>query len=625
MSIKNTLRFIKLSFFGLIILPATAQSVLPPVMDWHGKSESLIAKSDDAWVTPSEKSGFKTTPNYVETVNWLKKLTAASPFLSIVSIGKSVEGRDIYMIIASADNNRSPAALKNSDKPLLLAQAGIHSGEIDGKDAGMMLLRDIAFGEKKELLNNVNFIFIPILSVDVHENSSPYNRPNQRGPENMGWRTNSQNLNLNRDYAKLDTKEVRAVVAVINKYDPLLYLDIHVTDGADYQYDITYTGAGVEGNSPSISKWIETKFQPFSDSILTTNGHIPGPLLFALNDRDFSKGKISFVGGPRFSDSYGILRHLSTILVENHSLKPYKQRVLGTYVLLESTLKLLAKEGKSLKEATDADKSIRLKEIPTAYKVPQMKKKVDFESLALLESSNDSTEPLDSVWLLGVDSKIHKSAITNVEYVEWLGKPKTMKVAHYKETEALDWVTRPKGYWIPASCDDVIDRLKIHGIEMEVITEPSEVIVEMYRIEDVKFENENHQPLPYEGHMQVSGNTKAESRKEVFPIGSVYLSTDQPLGDLAMILLEPKAKDSFFSWGFFLNIFQRTEYIEAYVMEPMAKKMLEESPELKKEFDGKMKNNEMFANDPNAILTWFYSKTSYYDDRYFLYPIGREM
>ena len=624
MSIKNTLKYLTSSFFSLLIVSAAAQTVLPPVMEWHGKSESLIAKTNDPWVTPSEKSNFKTTPSYNETVNWFKKLTAASPLLSMVSIGKSVEGRDIYMIIASTDTDKGSQSLKNSEKPLMLAQAGIHSGEIDGKDAGMMLLRDIAFGKKKELLMKVNFLFIPILSVDAHENSSAFNRPNQRGPENMGWRTNSQNLNLNRDYAKLDTDEVRAVVTVINEYNPSLYMDIHVTDGADYQYDITYTGAGVEGNSPAISNWLETKFKPTVDEDLKAYGHIPGPLLFALNDRDFSKGRITLTGGARFSDSYGNLRHLTTILVENHSLKPYKQRVLGTYVLLESTLRLLEKEGQSLQEITEADKSIRDEKIPTAYKVPQMKNKVDFESLALLKASDESTPP-DTFLLLGIESKIHKSTITNVDYIEWLGRPKTMKVAHYKESDPIDWITRPKGYWVPASCNVVIERLKIHGIEMEVLTVAREVAVEMYRIEDAKFENENHQSLPYEGHMQVSGTTKTEFRKEIFSPGSVYISTNQPLGDLAMTLLEPKSKDSFFSWGFFLNIFQRTEYIEAYVMEPMAKIMLEDSPELKKEFEQKIAQDKDFANDPNAIFSWFYSKTKYYDDRYLLYPVAREL
>ncbi|PWJ56833.1 zinc carboxypeptidase [Dyadobacter jejuensis] len=602
-----------------------AQSILPPVLDWHGKSEALVAAPNDPWITPIEQSGFRTTPDYKETMAWFNKLAAASPLIAMRSVGKSVEGRDIYMLVASTDTNKSPEALRNSKKPLLLVQAGIHSGEIDGKDAGMMLLRDIAFGQKKALLERVNFLFIPILSVDAHENSSPYNRPNQRGPENMGWRTNAQNLNLNRDYTKLDTKEVRAVIGVINDYDPELYMDIHVTDGADYQFDITYTGAGVQGNSPGIASWLETKFKPFVDDGLRAQGHIPGPLMFALNDRDFSKGNVAIMGGPRFSDTYGIMRHLGAILVENHSLKPYKQRVLGTYVLLERTLKLLGTEGKSLQKVTASDKDLREAQVPMAYKIPQMKNQVDFQSMSLLEFSDQTVQRPDSMLLLGMDSKIRKSAITQSEYIEWMGRPITKKIAYYKESEPIGFITRPKGYWVPASCDEVIERLKIHGIEMEVLAAPRMVEVEMYRIEDAHFENENHEPFPYEGHMQVSGKARSELRKQEYAAGSVFITTDQPLGDLAIHLLEPTSKDSFFSWGFFLNIFQRTEYIEAYVMEPLAQRMLEESPELKAEFERKLKEDQDFAKDPGAILGWFYGKTKYYDDRYLLYPVGRAL
>ena len=599
------------------------QSILPPAIEWKGKSESLIAKPDNVWITPAEKSGFINTPDYNETINWFKKLAAASPLISMVSIGKSPEGRGIFMVIASTEKKVTAAALKKSAKPLLFVQAGIHSGEIDGKDAGMMLLRDIAFGNKKHLLDSVNFLFIPILSVDAHERSSAYNRPNQRGPQNMGWRTNAQNLNLNRDWAKIDTKEIRAVIKVMNEYNPVLFMDIHVTDGADYQYDITFGGIGKQGYSNGIRDWLENKYKIITDKDLTANGHIPGPLLNAFNNMDFSQGNIVTTGGPRYSDSYGDLRHLAAILVENHSLKPYKQRVLGTYVLLESTLQLLATEGKLLQEITEKDKAVRVAKMPMAWKVPQLKNTVSFDTRLNRQDADTTVTATDSLHLSAIASVIHKSSVSNADYVEWLGKPVTMTIADYKSTEPYDFIKRPKGYWIPASCDEIITRLKLHGIKMNTITQPHVVTVEMYRITNHVFEDDNHILQPFEGHIQVTGTTTSETRKQLFPIGSVYISTDQPLGDLAIILLEPTSKDSYFSWGFFHSIFQRTEYIEAYVMEPMAKKMLEESPVLQKEFEEKKAADKTFANDQNAILTWFYSKTKFYDERYLLYPVGR--
>ena len=609
MLFSHKLKYLLAAVFTIFFVASNAQSILPPALSWNGKSTSLIVGSSNPWITPAEQSNFTTTPSYTQTMEWLTKLANASPELYMVSIGKSVEGRSINMMIASTEKNVTVASLKKSSKPLILIQAGIHAGEIDGKDAGLMLLRDIAFS-KKQLLNKVNILFIPILNVDGHERSSAYNRPNQRGPENMGWRTNAQNYNLNRDYTKLDTKEIQSVIKVMNEYDPVLYMDLHVTDGVDYQYDITYGSFGKEGYSPAISEWLDTKFTPATNKELHAMGHIPGPFLNARNYRDFSEGNINWNGSPRFSNCYGDLRHLAAILVENHSLKPYKQRVLGTYVLLESTIKLLASEGQSLKEGIQKDKSRRETKIPIAWKVP-------------LYNDNINKSSPDSMDLLGIQSRLIKSTITNADYVEWLGIPTTMRIADYKTSEPVEWLMRPRGYWVPAYCDEVIKRLQLHGIKMEISSQPKEVNVEMYRIKDTKFENEEHTPQPFEGHIQVSGIPVAENHTQIFPSGSAYISTDQPLGDLAIILLEPASPDSYFHWGFFMQIFQRTEYVEAYVMEPMMKKMLDNSPELKLEFEQKKQADKSFANSPEAIMNWFYSKTKYYDDRYLLYPVGR--
>ncbi|HTF20792.1 MAG TPA: hypothetical protein VK658_22115, partial [Chryseolinea sp.] len=357
---------------------------------------------------------------------------------------------------------------------------------------------------------------------------------------------------------------------------------------------------------------------------LTANGHIPGQLLFAVNDRDFSQGNVLMLGEPRFSDAYGDARHMASVLVENHSLKPFKQRVLGTYVLLESTLKLLATEGASLRESTKLDRANRAAKISLKRKVPQMANTVTFETQSDLQASANSAAAPDSLILLGIESKVVTSPVTNSTYVEWTGKPIRTTIANYKSTEPTEWVSRPKGYWVPASAYEVIERLKRHGVKMEIIKEPREVTVEMYRIQDAKFQNAEGKAMPFEGHMQVKGTPVAESRKQQFAAGSTYVSTDQYLGDLAVLLLEPQSPDSYFSWGFFPEIFQRTEYIEAYVMEPTIKKMLEDSPELRKEFEQKKATDATFESNPNAIFGWFYSKTKYYDDRYLLYPVGRE-
>jgi hypothetical protein len=330
---------------------SATQQFLPPTLNWNGASQSLVKNNNDPWQTPAERSNFVETPDYKETMDWLSKLASSSSLIQLKDFGESGEGRKLPLVIASTS-----ADPITSNKPKILVQAGIHSGEIDGKDAGMMLLRDIAFGNKKSLLDQVDLLFIPILSVDGHENASPYNRPNQRGPYNMGWRTNSKNLNLNRDYAKADTKEMQALLKLISQWNPALYLDIHVTDGIDYQYDVTYGFSRPKNAySKNIATWLNTVYRREIDQALKQQGHVPGPLIFAMNNKDLKKGIVQWTASARFSNGYGDLRHLPTVLVENHSLKPYKQRVLGTYVLIEQSIKTLARKYRNLKQSIDKD------------------------------------------------------------------------------------------------------------------------------------------------------------------------------------------------------------------------------------------------------------------------------
>jgi hypothetical protein len=584
-----------------LAVETSAQSaILPPALPWQGPSEKLIVPPDHPWVTPAEASGFKTTPRYQATIDWLKRLTAVSPQLQMVSLGRSHEGRVMFMVIASAEGAATPAALRANGKPTLLAQAGIHSGEIDGKDAGLMLLRDISrAGPKSSLLTRANLLFIPILSVDGHERFSPHGRINQRGPQEMGWRTNAHNLNLNRDYAKLDTPELQAVIRVLNDWQPDLYYDLHVTDGVDYQYDITWGHNETQAYSPAITAWLDSQLTPTLEKDLKQMGHIPGPLVFAVDDQDITKGIELGPDGPRFSHAYGDLRHLPTFLVENHSLKPYHQRVLGTYVLLESTLRVLGSHGQGLRQAIQTDQQRRPSTLPLSWKMS--------------EDSPVATQ------FLGVSSETALSPITGVKQIRWTGRPVKLEIPLHLSTKPDRIVRRPRAYWIPPVWTEVIERLALHGIQLERLEAGKTVHVEMVRLGDPKLAT-----LPFEGRVMVTARSTPEERTQRFAPGSVRVSTDQPLGDLAMVLLEPQSPDSFFQWGFFLEVLQRTEYVEAYVMDPMARKMMDADPKLRQAFDAKLRDDPDFAADPRARLQWFYQRTPFFDDQWRLYPVARE-
>ncbi|PQJ54982.1 M14 family metallopeptidase [Psychrosphaera saromensis] len=613
-------------------------ALLPPIKQFQGKSLQLVKDKSDKWQTGFEKSNMQSTSNYQNSIKYITELANSDQQFNIVSIGKSPQNRDIWMLIASKDGAKTPEQLRNNKKPTLFIQAGIHAGEIDGKDASFMLLRDISKNNKGHLLDKVNLLFIPILNVDGHERSSPHNRVNQRGPTNMGWRTTAQNLNLNRDYAKADTPEMQALINTINLWKPALYLDIHVTDGEDYQYDITYGFNGTHGYSPNISKWLDTQLKPTINAELIKNGHLGGPLTFGIDNKDFAKGLFGWTASPRYSNGWGDARHLPTILVENHSLKPYHQRVLGTYVFLETIINKLAKSGHELITATQKDINRKSKTLALSW-----------------SADSDNPEYMD---FQGMEYQQAIDELTGIQYIKWTGKAKTYnKLPIFWARKPNDVVDVPNAYYLPAQHLEVIKRLRNQGILLEVLTQPESVEVTVLTATDYSFGK-----TPFEGHLTADAKFSSKTLTKVLPIGTVKVSTKQKLGTLAVVLLDPRAPDSYFKWGFFNQMFQQTEYIESYAMVPLAHKMLKADPELKKEFIEKFgeaeskevaagissnekasnekisKENaskkaasleELFAgsSDNQSVekMKWLYQRSVYYDNQHLKYPVLLEM
>ncbi len=576
------------------------QSFLPPAPEWNGPSRSLLRDAADPWVTAFEAdANHDFSPDYADTRAWFDRLDAASDLIRIEQFGTSPEGRPIYAVIASKDGDTLDAS-----KPVLLAQAGIHPGEIDGKDAGMMLLRDIAFYGRDDLLDRVNLILIPILSVDGHERASAYSRPNQRGPRIQGWRNTATNQNLNRDYLKLDQPEMRAVRGLILKYKPDLYVDIHVTDGLDYQYDVTYGYNGENGSysrSPAIATWLDQAFKPAMNTALEAQGHIPGELVFGQDDANPRAGLNDGGLGERFSNGWGSAARVPTILIENHSLKPHEQRVLGTYVFLEQAMRTLAERGGDLRTAIAADSALRPAEIPANF---------------VQDEAPSSTRPFK-----GILYDTYDSPASGRREIRWSGRadPELWQMPFYGSHPTLT-LRRPMAYWVPSYRTDIIERLAMHGIQMETVAEPRAVDVEMLRLNDPRLATRAN-----EGHVAVAISGVTPERKTwTFPTGSVRVPTDQPLGDIVVLLLEPQSSESFFAWGFFPEVLSRVEYIEGYAIAPLAEWMLAADPALKAEFEAKLAAEPAFAADGDARLQWFYERTPFYDDRYRLYPVGRE-
>ncbi|NMM41504.1 M14 family metallopeptidase [Pseudoalteromonas arctica] len=585
---------------SLLLLSAsvTLNSHLPPLLPWQGQSLALIQQKGPLTTDFELSKGLK-SPNYQQTMAFVDRLVAANPTqFQVQTIAHSASGRAINMMVASEDGAFTPSQLMQNAKPTIFIQAGIHAGEIDGKDAMFMLLRDIATGKRRDILSQVNILFIPILNVDGHERSSQFNRINQRGPVEMGFRTNANNLNLNRDFTKLDTPEVRGVLKVIKQFNPDLYIDVHVTDGADYQYDVTYGYNPVfASESPSVSDALNNYFKPIIDTKLQAQGHIPGSLVFVMDKREFKKGLAGWVATPRYSNGWGDLRSLPTILVENHSLKPYKQRVLGTYVFLDGAISALAQHHQQLTEAVEKEHAF----------VPSQ----------LIVERGYTKQP-NTIAFAGIKYSRSKSALSGQMEVKYLGEKQHYDALPiYWQKDAKTVITVPSTFYIPPAYPHIVEKLKLHGITVESVS--SDELVTNLKVAVVT--KHEFDKAPFEGRFRVNADFDFVDVPEKSLTGWSKVETAQPFGELATHLLHPKAPDSFFAWGEFNTIFQRTEYMENYALAPYARHMLKDKPALALEFDKKIREDAAFAKDAQARLNWLYEHTPFYDQAYLKYPV----
>ncbi|MEK6282686.1 MAG: M14 family metallopeptidase [Acidobacteriota bacterium] len=570
-------------------------------------SQNQTTPTPPEWLTHAEKTDYRQTPRYDATIEYARRLAEASPLIKFETFGKSGEGRDLPLLIATEGETFTPEAARRARKPVILIQACIHAGEPDGKDAGLALLRDIAITKTRDdLLKNVVVLFIPIYNADGHERSSPYNRINQNGPEEMGWRTTTIYQNLNRDYMKADTPETRSWLALWNRWQPDLFIDCHVTNGADYQYNITYQHEHHAGVPASVLDWerkvIDGRVAPATEAA----GNIVSWYLEFIDNRDFSKGIRDFNGSPRFSTGYLPLRNRPGILIETHMLKPYRPRVIGTYDFLRFTLAEVNRDPEALLRAGKKADDETLK-IGSTYD-PQRKFPLDFEL----------TEKSVPYNFRGLDSKVGRSEISGAPYVTFGTKPVETTVPMYNDLRVTAAVAPPLSYIVPAQWQEVIEVIKAHGLKLLTTTAPASIDIESYRFHDVVWPGG-----PFEGRQMPSFRAESIQEKRTFPAGSVVISLAQESARVAINLLEPDAPDSLVRWGFFNATFEQKEYGESYVLEKLAREMLAKDPKLRAEFELKLATDPAFAADPNERLQFFYRCSPYWDLQMNLYPVGR--
>jgi hypothetical protein len=569
----------------------------------------LAIQAKDSWTTPAEAAHFRTTPSYADTQAYLQRLAQAAPgMLRMETFGTTPEGRPMTVMVAATDGDLTPEKARAAGKPIVLVQAGIHPGEIEGKDAGLMLLRDIAVTHRlPHLLDHVVLVYIPVYSVDGHENSSPYNRINQNGPASMGFRGQSQYLNLNRDYVKADAPETRAWLGLWNTWRPDLLVDIHTTDGADYQYDLTWYAEDAHKLPPSIAVWQKHAYDDQVMPAYEKLGHLASPYLEFRDGRDITKGIENFGSGPRFSTGYAAIRNRAGLLIETHMLKSYEVRVRATYDVVRSVLAAVDGDPAALLKASkDADAwAASLSSHPDA-------------SVAVTFKQDPTPKPFS---LKGYAFTQTKSDVSGDLWVQYDPKVnKTYAIQSWNDLLPDVAAPLPAAWAIPPQWTDVIARLDAHHIAYTRTTAPAKVAVTNDVLTQPKWADK-----PFEGHHMVKDVVVTPGTETVeLPAGTVIVCTDNADAVLALNLLDARAPDSMLRWGYLNAIFEQKEYGEPRVLEALARKMMAEDPSLKTAFDEKLMSDPAFAANPRARLTFFYERSPWYSvQKVGSYPIVR--
>jgi murein tripeptide amidase MpaA len=558
----------------------------------------------DEWLTCFEKSNFLRPDNYDGTLNYFQKLDDNSDYAKLFSFGSSPQGRILKYFLVSENQDLIPFISSKKDKPLLMIINGIHSGEIEGKDACMILLREILIEKTKEFyLNNIDIIVVPIFNVDGHERKSKYNRINQNGPEEMGWRTTAQNYNLNRDWMKADSPEMQAMLVLISTWNPDFIIDTHTTDGADYQYSVTYQVERFANIHSETADWLSNKFVPYLESSVTQKGFSIFPYVSLKNWSDsIDSGITDWASSPRLSTGYFALQNRPSLLVETHMIKPYKERVFATKAVLETTFEFIK---------NNADELLLLNQQADRNSLLNLSNGKKYLPLKFELSDN-----FEEVLFKGYDYKKVPSEISGTDKIVYTNSPKEFKVKYYRDVVVTDSIQVPDYYIIPAEWSYLVDRMSIHGIKYLITDFDTTLKVERYRFSDVKLANNS-----YEGRQRASFELETFEEELSFPAGTYIIPTNQRTIKIISHLLEPRCNDSFVQWGFLNQIFEQKEYFENYVMEKIAEEMIKNNVSLKNEFEEKLKSDETFRNNSYERLNFFYKKSPYWDKQLNVYPI----
>lgn len=549
--------------------------------------------------TRFEKSGGKETGTYEEVIDFYTQLAESSSKVRLEEFGKTDSGKPLHLAIYSPSEEFDFEDLRQKNS-IILINNGIHPGESDGIDATMMLFRDLA-GDSITAPKNTVLATIPVYNVGGALNRNSTSRTNQNGPAEYGFRGNARNYDLNRDFIKADTRNTKSFYEIFHHVKPDIFIDNHVSNGADYQYTLTHLFTQHNKLGGELGTYLNEQIMPALEDSLAKKDWDITPYVNVFNEVP-EEGFSQFNDLPRYSTGYTTLWNTIGMMVETHMLKPYPKRVKGTYELMRSMIGIAEKDRERMKDIRNraSRKYLTDRWYPINYK-PNME--------------NPSKRNFK-----GYEGEMIASEVTGGERLKYdKQKPFTKEVDYYDNFIAEDTIEIPRAYIVPQGWWQVTDLLKLNKIKLEPLARDTTLYVETYKIEDFKTGEQ-----AYEGHYKHSETRVSKTMDSVeFRKGDFVVKTFQEGARYLVETLEPEAPDSFFNWNFFDTVLQQKEGFSPYVFEDIAKKMLDENPELKERFEEKKNSDTEFSNNWYAQLDWLHKQSKHYEAAHLRYPIFR--
>ncbi|MES2651010.1 MAG: M14 family metallopeptidase [Bacteroidota bacterium] len=551
-------------------------------------------------LTPFERSEKKETATYSEAIAFYEQLTKAFPQQSkLFTYGSTDFGKPLHLLVLSKQKVFDPATIRKSNKRILLINNGIHPGEPEGIDASMLFARELL--KNNSLPENVVICIIPVYNIDGSHNRSGTSRANQNGPVAYGFRGNSKNYDLNRDFIKTDSKNSQAFQQIFNTWQPEIFVDTHTSNGADYQYTMTLIPTQKDKLNPILSSYLTKTLVPDLYSQMKGKGFELIPYVNSMSETP-DGGITGFIEAPRYSTGYAALHNTIGFMPETHMLKPFDKRVESTQKLLHTYVTIIARDAKIIGEnKRKADEfTAQQKDFPLDWKL--------------------NRSVYDSIEFKGFVAKQKPSEISGVNRLYYdRNEPFTKKIKYWDKFEPSITVTKPIAYVIPKAWEKVISLLKLNNVKMQQLAADVKLNLQMYYIGEMKTGTR-----PYEGHYQHSAVNLTPIMQDVqFFAGDYVVYVNQPNNRYIVETLEPQATDSFFNWNFFDSILGQKEGYSSYVFEDTAADLLKNDPELKKKLEAEKLKNPDMAKSGRAQLDFVYKNSDYYEKTFMRYPIGR--